>query len=208
MNLSDLKKKIPYQWKIQSVSKDGKKGSFVAYIDARDVMNLLDEAVGPGNWQDKYEKVGDHLIAGIGISLHEQKLDWVWKYDTGTESDYEKEKGLFSDAFKRAAVKWGIGRFLYDLEIQWLPINDKKKPIDEYGNEIKDVTSFLNRKNKISNNPPAMSYDNTLPPINEEETAQAYMGPETPKKLVCPKCGKEHQGKYPKCYQCYLAEKN
>lgn len=107
MNLKDLKKEIPYKWRT------GPGNTQLAYIDARDVMDLLDEVVGPENWQDSYELVGDKIIAGVGILANDQ---WVWKYDTGTESNIEEEKGMFSDAFKRAAVKWGVGRFLYDLK--------------------------------------------------------------------------------------------
>ena len=72
MNLEDLKQKIPYKWKIQSFNNKEKrlatKASCVAYVDARDVMDLLDKVCGPANWQDKYEFVGDKLIAGIGIN--------------------------------------------------------------------------------------------------------------------------------------------
>ena len=107
MNLKDLKKEIPYKWRT------GPGNTQLAYIDARDVMDLLDEVVGPENWQDSYELVGDKIIAGVGILAND---NWVWKYDTGTESNIEEEKGMFSDAFKRAAVKWGVGRFLYDLK--------------------------------------------------------------------------------------------
>ena len=37
-------------------------------------------------------------------------------------NDNEGEKGEFSDAFKRAAVKWGVGRFLYDLGVKYLDV--------------------------------------------------------------------------------------
>ncbi len=107
MKLDDLKKEIPYKWRT------GPGGTQLAYIDARDAMDLLDEVVGPENWQDSYELVGDKIIAGLGIFVGDK---WVWKYDTGTESNIEEEKGMFSDAFKRAAVKWGVGRFLYDID--------------------------------------------------------------------------------------------
>lgn len=107
MKLQDLRKEIPYKWRT------GPGNTQLAYIDARDVMDLLDEVVGPENWQDSYELVGDKIIAGVGIFVNDK---WVWKYDTGTESNIEEEKGMFSDAFKRAAVKWGVGRFLYDLK--------------------------------------------------------------------------------------------
>lgn len=83
----------------------------LSYVDARFVMDRLDTAVGPANWQDKFEPVPGGVKASIGILISET---WVWKADVGVESTIEATKGAYSDAFKRAAVKWGIGRDLYD----------------------------------------------------------------------------------------------
>jgi hypothetical protein len=147
MNLKDLKKKIPYQWRVQSFSKNKAACSCVAYIDARDVMNLLDDIVGAENWQDDYRVINNQLFAGIGIKIEGQ---WVWKWDTGTESQTEKEKGIVSDSFKRAAVKWGVGRFLYDLDIIYLDADQVKtasnypKPVDKQGKPIYDLTKHIN----------------------------------------------------------------
>lgn len=158
INLNDLKNKMPYQWRVQSYSKNKASCSCVAYIDARDVMNRLDEVVGEGNWQDDYRVINDQLFAGIGIKINGE---WVWKWDTGTESQTEKEKGIVSDSFKRAAVKWGIGRFLYDMEIVYLKTNGIKadsdrtddkgnvykkypSPVDQSGKVIFDITKAIN----------------------------------------------------------------
>jgi hypothetical protein len=152
-NLKELKKVIPYKWRIQSFSKNYPTATCVAYIDARDVMDLLDEAVGPDNWQSDYKEIKGNLYSGVGILINGQ---WVWKWDCGTESSAEPEKGEASDAFKRAAVKWGIGRFLYDLPMQYVKANQKKNntnfpyPVDEFGNKIKNLTLFLNENNKIA----------------------------------------------------------
>jgi hypothetical protein len=143
MDLAKLKKQIPYRWRIQSINKQGTKASAVAYIDARDVMEVLDEVVGPENWQDRYSTEGDLLIAGIGIKTGGE---WVWKHDTGSKTFVEEEKGQISDAFKRAAVKWGIGRFLYEIDTQWVSINKDKKPVDEKGQVIWDLSAYLNTK--------------------------------------------------------------
>ena len=112
MNLQDLKKEMPFKWRVQSTSEYG--SNCVAYIDARDVQDILDDVVGAANWQVKYEEHKGNLFASIGILI---ETGWVWKSDCGTESQVEKQKGEASDAFKRAAVMWGVGRFLYSLEI-------------------------------------------------------------------------------------------
>jgi hypothetical protein len=91
--------------------RQGPGGRMLDYIDARFVMDRLDAAVGQENWQDKFEDLPNGSVrCGIGIR---QADGWVWKWDVGDVSDIEPVKGAHSDAFKRAAVKWGIGRDLY-----------------------------------------------------------------------------------------------
>lgn len=164
--LKELQKEIPFKWRVQSFSKNKPSAQCVAYIDARDVMKVLDEVVGPENWQDDYKDLGGQIFAGIGIRTSksptrskvdgsftaEEDTGWVWKWDTGSESNIEKEKGQASDSFKRAAVKWGIGRFLYDLEIEYVTANevktDKNYPyvIDEQGKRVWDLTKYINNR--------------------------------------------------------------
>ena len=81
------------------------------YQDARVAMSLLDEVVGPTNWQKSYSRENANCTISIWDS---EKGQWVSKEDTGKESNMEAEKGLASDSFKRASVCWGIGRALYD----------------------------------------------------------------------------------------------
>ena len=153
MDLSKLKKEIPYRWRVQSYSKNKPSAACVAYIDARDVMDILDEVCGAGNWQDDYRVVDGKLFAGIGIKVtSETGWEWVWKWDTGTESQTEKDKGKVSDSFKRAAVKWGVGRFLYGLKIQYLPTSGKKTDhtypyvIDDKSNKVGDIADEINKR--------------------------------------------------------------
>jgi hypothetical protein len=139
-----LKFKIPYQWKIQTFvdTIKGPKAQCVAYVDARDVMDLLDKAVGFENWRDEYKFEAGQWLCGLSIKLGEE---WVTKWDTGVSGDFEKEKSAISDAFKRAGVKWGIGRFLYDLEIKWVDVKDKK-PVDPNGKRIYDLTEYFRKE--------------------------------------------------------------
>jgi len=120
MNLKELKKEIPFKWRVQSANQWG--ASCVAYIDARQVQDLLDEVCSPENWQVRYEEIKGNLFCSIGIKIGD---NWVWKSDCGTESQVEKQKGESSDAFKRAFVMWGGGRFLYSKKIVKLPVKEK-----------------------------------------------------------------------------------
>lgn len=146
MDLKELTRKIPIQWRVQSFSQNKPRASCVAYIDSRDVMELLDEVCG-NNWQSDYKDIGGQTFGGIGIKIGDE---WIWRWDTGSESNIEKEKGQASDAFKRAGVKWGIGRFLYDLDVKYVPANEAKtannKPyvIDASGKRVWDLTEFIN----------------------------------------------------------------
>ena len=121
MKLKDLKKEIPFKWRVQSSNQWG--ATCVAYIDARQVQDLLDEVCGAENWQCKYSEHKGNLFCTIGIRPNNS---WIWKSDCGTESNVEKQKGEASDAFKRAAVMWGIGRFLYSKPVVKLPVKEKK----------------------------------------------------------------------------------
>jgi hypothetical protein len=105
-------------WRAQSLTKSGDKAMALAYIDARDVMDRLDSIVGTENWQDRYEFAGARTICYLSINVDGQ---WITKADGAGDTDVEAEKGAISDAFKRAAVKWGIGRYLYALSTPWVP---------------------------------------------------------------------------------------
>lgn len=138
MNLEDLKKPFPVErisWRVGStnekkdyqtkkVIQKATKGIALAYIDARDVMDRLDEVVGASNWQCKYESVNGVMMCSIGIYIGDQ---FIWKCNGAGETAVEGEKGACSDAFKRAAVLWGIGRYLYEVENVWLDLNEYKK---------------------------------------------------------------------------------
>ncbi len=91
--------------------------SLLLFKDARVDMDILDETVGPMNWQRKHTRDNANCIVEIWDS---EKQQWISKEDTGTESNTEKEKGLASDSFKRACFNWGIGRELYTAPFIWI----------------------------------------------------------------------------------------
>lgn len=97
--------------------------SLLLYKDARVDMKLLDEYFGPMNWKREHTLVNGNLFCSISI-WDTDKKEWISKQDVGTESNTEKEKGQASDAFKRAAVNWGIGRELYTAPFIWITLSD------------------------------------------------------------------------------------
>lgn len=95
--------------------------SLLLYKDARCDQSILDETVGPMNWQRHHSRDNANCIVSI---WDEQKKQWIEKEDTGTESNTEAQKGLASDSFKRACFNWGIGRELYTAPFIWIKAED------------------------------------------------------------------------------------
>ena len=107
------------------VQKCSEKGvSLLLYKTARTDADLLDETVGAENWENDFKLVDGVLYGGIGVNYGN---GLVWKWDAGTESNTEAEKGRASDAFKRAGFKHGIGRELYSAPFVWVSAADCRK---------------------------------------------------------------------------------
>lgn len=114
--MSKINFELPVRWKPKA--KGTANGmDLIPYIDSRDIQKALDEALTPFGWCDKYEEVNGAVVCSIGIKTSEG--EWVYKSDAGgseTAEEYgrrkstlgDSQKGTFTDAFKRAAVKWGF----------------------------------------------------------------------------------------------------
>jgi hypothetical protein len=111
-------------WRIGSKNKENTKGLALAYIDSRDVQDRLDDVMGAENWQNRFPHANGKTVCEIGLRLGGE---WIWKSDGAGDTDVEAEKGALSDAFKRAAVKWGVGRYLYDVDPPWVEIEPMGK---------------------------------------------------------------------------------
>ena len=120
--------------RVGTVNKQG--FSLLCYKDARCDMNILDETVGMCGWQRDHKEIKGNLYCGVGIFSED---GWVWKWDCGTESYTEGEKGEASDSFKRACFNLGIGRELYTAPFIWIKghLDDKGKPDQRYVGGLK-----------------------------------------------------------------------
>lgn len=118
------------EWRIQrsGFKKDGSTWAIIVpYINARAIMKRLDTIVGPDAWQDEYKQLEGGILCGIGLKING---DWIWKQDGAAEnenSEIDDVKTAISNAFKRAAVKWGVGRYLYDFETTFAEISLDRK---------------------------------------------------------------------------------
>lgn len=106
-----------HSWRAQQIARDGNRAMALCYITSRAVQNRLDDACGPAGWESSFaETAAGRVIATISIDMGER---WVSKSDGAGATAMEGEKGGLSGAFKRAAVMWGIGRYLYELPAVW-----------------------------------------------------------------------------------------
>lgn len=115
-------------FRIQSIhERDGKKQAIVvAYIDARAVQDRLDDVVGPENWSFDWEP----LVTGNGtvtVAKGTLTICGVSKSDVGDAGKTEPTKASVSDALKRAAVMWGIGRYIYALDVMFTGVEMRGK---------------------------------------------------------------------------------
>jgi hypothetical protein len=107
----------------------GQRALALAYVDGRSIMDRLDAVVGVGGWQDSYRVLPDgSVMCRLRLKIGDQ---WITKVDVGGQSEQadggDRMKAAFSDALKRAAVKFGVGRYLYRLPQQWCDYDPHKR---------------------------------------------------------------------------------
>ena len=124
------------EWReARSGVKDGKGYVIVlAYITSRAVMDRLDDVFGVDGWTAKFEfqplehngKQEVAVICTITAKVPGEEDKYIVKQDGAPLTNYESIKGGISDAFKRAAVQLGIGRYLYRLPEYFIWVQPQK----------------------------------------------------------------------------------
>src|SRR5262245_23006899 len=144
----------------------------MAYIDARLIQDRLDGVLGVENWQDKYDILPDgSVMCRLRLKLGGR---WITKSDVGSPSEQpdsgDRLKAAFSDALKRAAVKFGIGRYLYRLPAQWVDYDPVKKQLVQ----LPQLPAFAIPKSR-----PAATSDQTRPAATSDQTRPAATSDQT-----------------------------
>lgn len=197
--------------RVGMVSQRTKKVSILLYKNARVDMAILDELVGPENWQRDHKEIKGNLYCGVGINT--EAAGWAWKWDCGVESNTEKEKGEASDSFKRACVNWGIGRELYTAPSIWIECSDQEwnggKPFVDFRvshiayNDKREITELeivdktamlryhyglMKKTPKTPTQKKAVSLPDASANQNAEANAEAQkpLAAATPNKIFCP----------------------
>ena len=132
------------------------KGIALCYVDARDVMQRLDEVCGLDGWQCRYPHANGKTVCEIGLRIGGE---WLWRADGAGDTETEAEKGALSDAFKRAAVRWLVGRYLYDMPPPWVAIEPFGKSYKIAESELPRLRAMLSnaRGDGQRTSPPAAS---------------------------------------------------
>jgi hypothetical protein len=117
------------EWRIQQAGeKNGKVWALcIAYVTNRAIQTRLDEVVGPDNWKNEFlAGPNGGVVCGLSIRVDREDgcSEWVTKWDGADNTDIEQVKGGLSGAMKRAAVQWGIGRYLYELEEEFADVRE------------------------------------------------------------------------------------
>lgn len=140
-------------WRLQYVDKEKMAGFAVPYLDARAISDRLDAVVGQMRWKDTYSQWHQCIVDKrerssqlCTISIYDDELkEWIEKTDGAEDSDIEPIKGGLSDAFKRAAVKWNIGRYLYGFSPVWVKAVQRGNSYAIEGSEQTKLEDAYNR---------------------------------------------------------------
>lgn len=126
------------EWRVGPTTQDKKKGQALCYVDARTVMDRLDAVCGVDGWENEYSFGSGNLVV-CKLSLRMPDGTLISKCDGAGETDIEGQKGALSDALKRAAVRFGVGRYLYGLDAPWVELDDKRRIIPAARKELAEL---------------------------------------------------------------------
>lgn len=173
----------------------------LAYKNSRTDMDILDETQGAENWQREHKEINGTIYCGVSI-WSEKRNQFITKWDAGSESFSDKEKGAASDSFKRACVNFGIGRELYSTpsikiwDSSYTTKNKKDKYViyekfkvtemkvedgkiisfaiaDEKGKQV--FCHYEGKKKVTTTNPTASQTKETTPPANTTTSDKKYL---------------------------------
>ena len=111
------------EFRVGSTTRDKSKGLALAYVTSRAIMDRLDSVLGPTEWQNEVKVCDDGVIATLTIRVGGE---WIMRQDGAQFTNIEAFKGGISDALKRVAVLYGIGRYLYSLPQEWVELDNDR----------------------------------------------------------------------------------
>jgi hypothetical protein len=126
------------QWRITEWSEDGRRGLMLPYADPRAYSDRLNDLFSPAGWSRKYTVQASSPVqrtkrgpaAKILVTCEVTIACIGTNSGTGEEwSDRENAlTGAEAQAFKRALSCFGLGRYLYDIDGEWVELNERRLP--------------------------------------------------------------------------------
>lgn len=163
---TELKKPFTFEeieWRVgSSFERNGEvKALALPYVTSRAIMDRLDAVFGLDGWEDEYQPWGNNAqLCAITVRVGERSIK---KWDGAESTDIESVKGGLSNALKRTAVKFGIGRYLYSFDPIWVrcEVKGKTKVIarDEFDTTL--ATFYKRQLTKIYGGDIANNYSKT-----------------------------------------------
>ena len=115
------------KWRAMRVSRDKKRALAAAYIDSRAVMDRLDYVFGKRGWSPHYTVTPKGLMCDLTVTWADGTVTTKSALGHAGGGIDIGEKGDESDALKRAAVVYGVGRYLYRMPSPWVDYDDRAK---------------------------------------------------------------------------------
>lgn len=180
-------------------TKDKSSAMAAFYITNRAVQQRLDDTC---VWRNSFssdprDTVGKSILCNIEILVEtaQGEKTWISRTDGAGNSDIEAIKGGLSDAMRRAAVQWGIGRYLYEVEGQWTPM--KPTPTNTKGNPLYFKTTprmpaqFLPKGSSAQRAKAVATEPERPAPVKASKTAGFKLTPAQTKEFSAAKKGKD-----------------
>jgi len=168
------------EWRPQQIggSKEKPNVMLLAYVTNRAMQQRLDDVVGCFGWKNEFNSlpnsVGDGALCGISIKLGNE---WITKWDGAENTHIESIKGGLSGAMKRAVVQWGVGRYLYDVDVMWgACITQEQHKALKY--HEKQEYTYAQSKDK------SFSFYWKPPALDDKYLPQKYIVPSTVKSIT------------------------
>ena len=154
------------KYRVGNTFDNGSRGQLFVYVDARTIQDRLDEIIGCNNWQVSYqifENTGVICNLELNLQNEDHSFSRVSKQDgAGFRSlngnDKNDLKSTISDAFKRAAVAFGVGRYFYEIDPIYVNLVNR-----QFKGEIVLPDKFLPEDERVGNNEVRIAYHSTQP---------------------------------------------
>ena len=188
------------EFRVGRTTQDKSKGLVFTYVTSRAIMDRLDEAVGPTEWYNDVKVHEQGIVATLTIRVGGE---WVMRQDGAQYTNIESFKGGISDALKRVAVLFGIGRYLYTLPQSWVELDNGRlsgSAIKKLRKEMEHFSgSYIRVKNTPTMTPKQKHYSgeegmplddiglvdpSDLPPVPQEPKVISFGDDEVKKKVM------------------------